>query len=200
MKLPQTIQTKYTTRVFNKKYKYKIAFLTKAASLFRKDLSEPKALYISHCSDADKKFALMLIANLKKMSDYSLRVESPIVNFYTNNANDIEILAKIDPAKVKYVSYPQPGSETKLDQGLILTKRLDYDYRITMGPTKQNYTNFLVWAKDKRIKLPKTAQRMLAKDRAWGGYYFYVKDDKLLTLVKMFLGSNIQAVEHVSKQ
>lgn len=206
MKLPQTVQTKYTTRVFNKKHKYKIVILSKAANLFRGDLSYIERIsdigpfFLRNCSEDDKKFILHLIQNFKKMQDYFFRIESPYINFYTNNAEDIEKLAKIDPGRIKYVCYPEPGTEDTLEKGIIITKRLDYAYRVTMGPTRKNYKDFLNWAKDKRLKIPKTCERMLSREKAWGGYYFYVKDDKLLTLVKMFLGSDIQLVEPVKKQ
>lgn len=205
MKLPQTVQTKYTTRVFNKKYKYKIVILSKGAGCFRTDTSDIEKIddinptLLRSCTDDDKKFIINLISTLKKIDDCSTRVESPYINFYTNSAASIEKIAKVDYSRVKYVSFPEPGTEETLDKGIIITKRLDYAFRVTMGPTRKSYIDFLTWAEDKRIKIPKTAKKQLAKDRAWGGYYFYVKDDRLLTMVKMFLGSDIQSVESVIK-
>ena len=50
-----------------------------------------------------------------------------------------------------------------------------------------------------KIRLPKRARRDLSKDSNPGGGFFYVKDDKSLTLVKMFLGRTITKVETVIK-
>jgi hypothetical protein len=106
-----------------------------------------------------------------------------------------------NPNYVKYVSVPMPGSESNLEDKKIIVKNLDYGYRITMGRTRQNYNNFLQWCTGKdKVKLTKRASSQLAKEHSWGGYYFYVKDDKSLTMVKMFLSSNIQNVERCVKQ
>jgi hypothetical protein len=99
------------------------------------------------------------------------------------------------------VSCPAPGSEKNLDEKKIIVKNLDFEFRVTIGKTTQDYINFLNWCDNKdKIKLPNRAKEQLAKKRSWGGYYFYVKDEKTLTMVKMFVGSCIQAVERCVKQ
>lgn len=212
MKLHKSIQTKQTTRSFNGKYKYKIVLLSKAASWFRGgDMISIKKIITnaiqspyswSHKLNKDDiNYVLQLQIALSSMSDFIIRVESPYINFYTNNSADVEKLAKIASDKVKYVCLPLPGSETLLDDRKVLVKNLDYSYRITMGRTRQNHEDFVNWCKGKedRVRLPKSASKYLSKNNSWGGYYFYVKDDKTLTLVKMFLGEGINLVESVVK-
>ena len=99
------------------------------------------------------------------------------------------------------MSFPEQGSEDKLDDQKVLVKNLDYGYRITMGRTRQDFTSFVKWCEDKteKVKLPKRASKDLCKPHSWGGYYFYVRDDKTLTMVKVFLGGHIQLVESVTK-
>jgi hypothetical protein len=188
--------------------------VSKAASWFRgadldnvkKQLSNIKSEGIHpawvknlHNSDIDE--VLKIVTTIKSMNDYVIRVESPYINFYTNVESDIEKLAKIVPNSVKYVSYPAVGSEANLDDKKIIVKNLDFDYRVTIGKTRQNYSNFVQWCEDKdKVKLTNRAREHLAKDRSWGGYYFYVKDDKMLTMVKMFVGGVIQTVERCVKQ
>lgn len=214
MKLHQSIKTKNTIRLFNGKYKYKIVLLSKAASWFRgNDLKATKKQFESfQCSNVmwvkklttnDIDYASKLIIALGQVDqDYIIRVESPYVNFYTNNPVDIEKLAKIASDCVKYVSLPAPGDESLLDDKKIIVKNLDYSYKITMGPTRQNFLPFVNWCKGKedRIRLTKSSIKNLSKDASWGGYYFYVKDDKTLTMVKMFLGGFVQAIESVVKK
>ena len=152
-------------------------------------------------SISDLDYVQKLLVSFGTMTDFIIRVESPYINFYTNKEADVEKLAKIDSAHVKYVSLPAPGSESLLDDKKVLVKNLDYAYKINMGRTRANHSNFVAWCEDKkdRIRLTKTAKRNLSRDGAWGGYYFYVRDDKTLTMVKMFLGEGIGAIESVVK-
>jgi hypothetical protein len=213
MKLAQSIQTKQTVRLFNGKYKYKIVLVSKASSWFRGgDLDQAKMhlqskdlttvpMWAQRLTDFDTDYAIKVANLMKKMSDYVIRVESPYINFYTNTESNIAKLANIDTNCVKYVSYPAPGSEKNLDEKKIIVKNLDFDFRVTIGKTKQDYINFLNWCNGKdKIKLTNRAREQLAKQHSWGGYYFYVKDEKTLTMVKMFVGSCIQTVERCVKQ
>jgi len=211
MKLHPTISSKYTTRLFFKKYKYKIVIVSKGAGWFRgNDLENVKQQLSDNGSkikfsipltDTEKTFVLKLYTTLTKCIDYDLRIEHPLISFYSNSATDVEKLAKLDPNTVKYVSFPEHGSEDKLDAQKVLVKNLDYGYRITMGRTRQEFTSFVKWCegKSEKVKLPKRASKDLCKPHSWGGYYFYVRDDKTLTMVKMFLGGHIQLVESVTK-
>ncbi len=210
MKLPSSIQTKQTIRLFNSRYKYKIVLLSRAASWFRgndlnnvkKNLASAKSYVGSQkLTASDLLYAQKLLISFSTMTDFIVRVESPYINFYTNTKSDVEKLAKIDSEHVKYVCLPTPGSESLLDDKKVLVKNLDYAYKITMGRTRANHSNFVAWCEDKteRIRLPKSAKRSLSRNGAWGGYYFYVRDDKTLTMVKMFLGEGIQSVESVVK-
>jgi hypothetical protein len=207
MKLHPSIQTKETTRLFCQKYKYKIVLKTRAAGWFRGNsldnvkvqLAEPKIMG-KMLTAIEQNYVLKLCLELKKLTDYILRVESPLISVYTNNLTIVEKLAKVSHENVKYVSAPLAGSENLLEDKKIIVKRLDYAFKVTMGRTRQNYTDFLTWCEGKdKVRLPKRAKSQLAKEHSWGGYYFYVKDEKCLTMVKMFVGSDIQTVESVVK-
>ncbi len=213
MKLAPSIQTKQTVRLFSGKYKYKIVIVTKAASWFRgADLANVKksistintfkAPWLKNVTDQDIDYVLKLVAAMTPMTDYTIRVESPYVNFYTNTEKDVEKLAKVNTSNVKYVCLPAPGSESNLDLKKIIVKNIDHNFRVTMGRTRQNYASFVQWCETHpdKVRLPKRARHELAKDRSWGGYYFYVKDEKTLTMVKMFVGGDIQTVEHCVRQ
>lgn len=208
MKLPNSIQTKETTKLFNKKYKFKVVIVTKTARWFRgNNLAHTKNMlgtsYFSknnNLTKEDVEFANKIVSALGLMNNYTIRVENPFLNVYTNEAVDIEKLAKIDPLKVKYVSLPNTDSESLLTDKTVLVKTLDFDYKVTMGRTHNSFVSFVDWAKDNpNIKLPKKANKELGRGYSFGGYYFYVKGEKNLTLVKVFLGSNIQSVDNCIK-
>ena len=212
MKLAQSIQTKQTIKLFNNKYKYKIVLVLRSASWFRGcnfDCVEEN-LSAQNTQDADpwsvrlnlyeQQYTLQLCNSFKKFKDYEIRVENPLISFYTNNELDVEKLAKLDSDRVKYVSMPAVGTDTILDQGKVIVKNIDFDYKVTMGRTRQNFTNFVQWCEGKdKIRMPKRAKADLSKDRCWGGSHFYVKDEKTLTVVKMFVGGFIHSVESVVK-
>ena len=121
--------------------------------------------------------------------------------FHTSKFIDVEKIAKIDSDRVKYVSLPNAGTETVLDNHKVIVKNLDFDYKVTMGRTRQNFSEFVAWCEDKdKIRMPKRAKRDLSKSACWGGSHFYVKDDKMLTMVKMFVGGYIHSVESVVKE
>jgi len=168
MKLALSIQTKQTTKLFNGKYKYKIVLVTKTASWFRgADLEHVKTMtavqdmsthahWARTITTTEIEYAVKLTSAMQKMTDFIIRIESPYINFYTNNKADIEKLAKVNVDSVKYVSVPTPGSEANLEDKKIIVKNLDYDYRVTMGRTRQNYNNFLQWCSGKdKVKLSK---------------------------------------------
>lgn len=212
MKLAQTILTKHTARLFNKKYKYKAVIVMKGCGWFRGgDLDTVKRNidtfdpanqpgWSQKLMPEDLAFIKKFYNVIKKASDYEIRVESPLVSLYTNNESLIETVSAIRPDLTKYVSFPKPGSEQILDNQGVITKRLDYGFKVTMGRTRKSFPDFLTWAKDMtKVRLTKRTIKELAKDHSWGGYYFYVKDDKTLTMVKIFLGNYIQTVEKVIK-
>lgn len=212
MKLSQKIPTKHTSRIFNKKYKYKIVLVMKGCGWFRgNDLENVRRNIESYVPGNSTSWAPKLTIDdvsfikkfynvLKKTTDYEVRIESPLLSLYTNTESTIESISAINPELVKYVCFPEPGSEQILDQNSVITKRLDYGYKITMGRTRKSFPDFLSWAGGmSKVKLTKRSLKELARENSWGGYYFYVKDDKTLTMVKIFLGNHIQTVEKVIK-
>jgi hypothetical protein len=212
MKLAQKIPTKHTSRVFNKKYKYKIVLILKACGWFRYNnlelakkniegfIANNNPSWQPKMTIEDVNLVRKLYNVLNKSTDYELRVENPLLSLYTNTEATIESVAAIEPDIVKYVSFPKPGSENLLDSRSVITKRLDYDYKITVGRTRKSFPDFLTWAsKINKVRLTKRTKNELAKEKSWGGYYFYVKDEKTLTMVKIFLGNHIQTVEKVIK-
>ena len=209
MKLPKSIQLKETVKLFANKYKYKIVLVCPAAGWFRgnrldyvlEKLDEgifPPWMKIKGKVDIDYCYKLQNL--MTTMSDYELRIESPRINFYTNTATDIEKLANLDDSRVKFICLPNKNSPNLVENSVIV-KNLDYKYKVYIGYTKQDYGNFVKWTESnpEKIRLTKSAKRDLLKNRTWGGSYFYVKDDKSLTVVRMFLGTVISKIDNVIK-
>lgn len=212
MKIPKSIKIKDTVSLFSKKYKYKIVIVCPVASWYRGNqldnvrdrlaklsLSHTPAPWIKVKSQEDIDFCHKLYKAISKLTDYDIRVEQPFINFYTNSESNIEILANVQPEKIKYVSLPNDKNPTLTDN-TILVKRLNFDYKVHIGRTRRENSSFISWAENNtNIRLTKRAKKDLLRSSSWGGSYFYVKGEKTLTMVKLFLTSEITKVEQVIK-
>ena len=208
MKLPKSILIKDTVSLFANKYKYKIVLVCPVAGWFRgnkldlvlEKLTEgvfPPWVKIKTQADVDYCFALQHL--MSTLRDYEIRVESPRINFYTNNSSDIEKLAALDECRVKFICLPNKTSPN-LVEGSVIVKTLDYGFKVHLGSSKSSYINFVNWCNgNEKIRLPMRAKQDLSKNVSWGGGYFYVKDEKTLTMVRLFLNNVITKVETVIK-
>jgi hypothetical protein len=194
--------------LFANKYKYKIVLVCPVSGWFRgnkldfvlEKLNEgvfPPWVKIKSQADIDYCFSLQQL--MTTLSDYEIRVESPRINFYTNNASDIEKLAALDADRVKFICLPNKASPN-LAEDSVIVKTLDYGFRVHLGTSKSSYINFVKWCDgNEKVRLPKRAKQDLSKNFSWGGGYFYVKDEKTLTMVRLFLNNVITKVETVIK-
>lgn len=207
MKFLKSLNVKYSTKLFQKKYKYKIVFTSGVAGWFRgSDAARIQHMYENsdqyyysrQATSGEKSHANKLAKVLESIEDWQARVETPFVSIYLNNDLDLETVIKNCKNRIKYVEIPDPKSEVKLIEGTVLVKNLDFGYKVTVGTSNQSHLNFVIWCENNaKIRLPKRARRDLSKDFNPGGGFFYVKDDKSLTMVKMFLGRTITKVENV---
>lgn len=196
------------------KYQYKAVLVCPVASWFRGgnlDFAKEKLLLIDAKklpldtplwsklkTQQDLDFCIKLEYILSKLSNFDIRVEHPLLSFYTNTFDDMVTVSNVDVFRTKYVSQPGTTLQPKLEKNTIFLPKIDYGFRVTMGKTRTNYASFIEWAKNNnKVKLTNNAIRDLGRDRSWGGCYFYVKDEKSLTLVKMFLGSEIGRIDRV---
>jgi hypothetical protein len=117
----------------------------------------------------------------------------------TAQAQNVDKLIKLAPAdKVKYVSVPPANNP--LIENTIITTKLDFDYRITLGKTTREHSAFVSWAENnKKLRLTKSCIKDLHKNRSWGGTYFYITGDNNLLMAKMHLGEAINRVDRIIK-
>lgn len=209
------MQQKLTKSLFMHKYQYKAVLVSALSGSFReKDLDSvnakiktqhalfrsgklPRVKIAGPKSEDDFAFAFTLQKALKKFENFEVRVETPLISFYTNNKKDIDTLVKLGQEKVKYISVPP--TNFSLEPNTIILPKVPYDYRVTIGKTNQLHDAFLQWADatNHKIKVTKSCRRMLSRHQSWGGAYFYVKGDNMLLMAKMHLGSSISKVDRI---
>lgn len=209
-----TMKYKETRSLFLRKYQYKVVLISPLAALLRNGVdSAIKEIEDYSLSQIRSKYwwanrlktgtniesSKGLFKDIKKLVDYELRIEPPNINFYTNNLKDVKFFERKYPEDIKYIS--KPSEDGLLAEGTIVMPKMNYDFKITMGSTKQEYTTFIEWAeKTNKVKLTKSCIRDLSRSRSWGGTHFYVNGDNTLLMVKMHLGSTISKVQRIVKQ
>jgi hypothetical protein len=146
----------------------------------------------------DLDYAFKLQSQLKKLKDITVRVETPWISVYSNNKAEIDSLIKLDRARVKYISVP-PSNNT-LTEGVIISPKVNYEFKVTMGKSGTQQSAFVSWAESNpKVKLTKSCKKELSRDRSWGGSYFYITGEKNLLLAKMHLGGSINKIERIVK-
>jgi len=211
-KINPLIKIKYSQRLFENQYRYKTVVVCPGGHWFRgKNLNHAEEMlddwgkgdlnkyqWLKIKNIADHQYCIDLLRILKTCNNFHLRIEHPLLSFYSNDYNSVITIANLDTKKTKYVA--EPPSNTNITQGEIILKRIDFDYKVTLGKTKQNFTNFVEWGENsKKIRMTKSCKKALQKDHSWGGTYFYVKDIQSMTLVKIFIGSDIARIDKVIK-
>lgn len=210
MKLNTKIQVKATKRLFMDKYQYKTVLVCPVGNWFRgsnidyvieklqliegKKLPLDTPIWNKLKTKEDVEYCLKLCSLMQGMSNFEIRVEHPLLSFYTNEFKDIVSLSNADIDRVKYVAKPTES----LEKNTVYLPKINYGFKVTMGRTRNSYDSFVNWAtNNNKIKLTKSVVSDLKSNRSWGGNYFYVKDEKSLTMVKMFLGSEISRIDRV---
>lgn len=200
---------KTTNKLFRGTYQYKVVLICAFAHHFRSGDLDTTAVrlqtteVVAQSTRSSKYldnylYAVDVLAALKKLTDFEIRVESPWISVYLNNMDDVDMLIAIDQDRVKYVSLPI----VPLTSGTIVMSKRDYDYRITLGKTRQNHESFVEWAEANsgKLKLTKSCKKDLLKDRSWGGSYFYITGENMVLMAKMHLGDSISKIERITKK
>lgn len=206
------LPTKKTNKLFLDLYRYKIVLVSKLATTFRGRDIEDAAEKISHwrenktfpgwvyngvASDLDR--AYNIVKAFQKVSDYKLMVSSPFLTFYTDKFDDFKQVSKELFDYVKYISMPEDANSV-LEKNKVYLKRVDYDFKITLTQRVPNNESFFKWCTgNDKIRMPRRCRDHIRRGWRSGDSYFYVKDAKTLSMVQMFLGSNIQRIDQVIK-
>lgn len=216
------MQFKTTKKLFRGVYQYKLVITCAGASWFRggdwdsvleqltkvsiphdgglkgKISSQYSTWRVGIKTQEDLDYGFKLLSQLKQLSDIDVRVESPWVSVYTNTKSNIDALIALDESRIKYVSVPP--TNTVLIENTIIMPKVDFEYRITLGKTIQDYSAFIEWAEaNKKLKLTGACKRELSKNRSWGGTHFYITGENNLLMAKMHLGGSINKIERIAK-
>jgi hypothetical protein len=127
------------------------------------------------------------------LSDYTLRVESSSLGLYSN---DIDFIEKVTTIKDIHIEETSQAADNKVKEFLLSTpkaiirKEYTHKYKVTVNALWDSADSFTTWAH----KLPKI--KTTGNNYKFGGY-FYVADEKTLSLCHIFLSDKVRKVEEL---
>jgi hypothetical protein len=208
---------KQTKKLFFGKYVHKIAVRISVASLFRGNNLQNTKLeldrFIANINPRTNRttgvhglywmrngvsidellLARQLATLLEDFEDFSMRVEGPTLGLYSNDDDLITKVSSVGSLYIEEVSSPETDD---IKQFLLSTPKAiirstyTHKYKVTVAALGNNAITFVEWAN----KVPKV--KVASKKFKYGGY-FYVADQKTLSMCNIFLGDKIRKVEEL---
>lgn len=201
-----------TKKLFYDQYLYRIQLSINKASIWRggdinfvlnqiflynnpEENLKREFLYVNQCTSRDIEKHTKLYQTLYDLENYKIRVERNVISIYSNSVETIDIIRK--SMKNEVISLSEPMSDTHKNilsnKNNVIFSRVKFKYKVTVGKLNKEATNFSLWAKNnQKIQLPRNDEGKLYR-----GSTFLVKDDKTLTMVKMYLGGSILRIDEI---
>lgn len=206
------------------KYLYKLKIYTQLSSIFRtelqrdgmfgyakskiKEMSLPSSSftikkrfkYEKSVSNDELKEAIEIIKILEvENENYLLRCEFNNLIIYTSNEG---LLEKFDKSSIFVNEFYKPAPEcvdflTQNQNVIIINQPTDYPYKITFGRKKASI-ELGTWIEKNldKVKAGTLLLHNLKNGSRWiQGQYIYVKNEKIVLLVKMMAGDNISRID-----
>jgi hypothetical protein len=148
--------------------------------------------------------AKVIYESLIDMDEYKIRVDPyQSLAIYSNEKEPLVELSK--KLTISAREFWEPDLETiKLlsgDPNIIISEQpVTLHYKVTLGRSRNNKTSELAgWLKNNKdkSKIGSLALSELEKDGWVDGFYFFVRDEKVLMLVQMMVGATIRRVDKI---
>ena len=139
--------------------------------------------------------AQRLYTALSKNKDYKLRVENESITVYSQERDWLYNLAVV----LDVQEWWEPESE--LTPGVLIMgpKMTGWEYKVTLGIDVPS--TFCQWAvaNSDKLKIGNKLLQMLQSGHRhyYSGYYFYVRNEKMLNLINLVIGSGIQRIDKI---
>jgi len=202
-------------KLFYDKYLYRLEIINSLSPIFRNknfpyarevldkiqfNLEETGSLHfylgrlLRNVRQLDFKEAQFLLSEFQSQDDYTLRVECPSLNIYTNNKFWLD--------KIKSYSSNVSGIwepiNLRIEPNVIVTEdQKPYEYKITLGTRVDS--SFASWAdknKDK-VWIGPVLKECIQNNQYTQGMYFYLRDERVLHLITIMIGSSIKRIDKI---
>ena len=127
-------------------------------------------------------------------NSYMLRIEQSNLSWYSNDFGQMEDMLKRFSKLIKSVSKPDPAFKDILQPNIII-KDSDYEYKVTVGATVDPNVAYWLEQNPDKVRIGSTFLDCIKQRQYVKGFYFYVKNDKVLNLVKIILGGEITRID-----
>jgi hypothetical protein len=137
------------------------------------------------------------VDNLK--DPYTIRVQRPSIVIYSNNSSELLKMArKLHPTTVKDYCAPDAAYLKELIAGKVLVTRdlKGFNYRVALH--KVTDFTFVDWVEKQpdRFKISDAAARQLREGVTLFNSLIYVRDEKMVTMLRMRLDGNSLGAVH----
>lgn len=132
--------------------------------------------------------------------EYRKRTECRKISIFTN---DVKVIDKIKSLNLVILEVSEPRKEhikyLQLNKNIIVSDKVDYRYKVSFNYKKID-SNFADWLKinneNNNIQITDYVLHLISRSNPQSNY-FYVKNDKVLSLVQMMFPKNIRKIEHI---
>lgn len=215
-------QNKTTSKLFYKKYAYRLGVRCHLASIFRnKDFNYAKYRIDLWNQDIAKgivpTFGIYRTGNTVQMSDihlalrllnifttanteFTLRIESKTINVFSNDTVWLDSLKnKLYNHIIDFLEPADDNIAAHLlkNPDIEIVKNKDFEYKLKTRYVRQSFKPFAEWCQKfpKHVKISNIFLNELLTDSFLSeGRIIHVKDKKTLNIVTLFIGEGIQSV------
>jgi hypothetical protein len=141
--------------------------------------------------------ALNLVHLLQNLSpnDFTFRVESTMLGIYFNDDSYVDKIINIPDILITDISQPETSSiKEKLlsEPAIIIKDKVDgFNFKISIHGLFDDAIPFLQWTDKMSSKIKTTGNSY-----QYGGY-FYVTDERVLNICRVYLGDKIKKIEKI---
>ena len=202
-----------TIKLFYNEYPYKVVVRNTLSSIFReknlahaKDvLDEIQLLYeqnlplvrnygmrVEHMSHKTFFDARNLYIEFSKKLDFKLRIEADLIQVYSQEYQWLSHISE----KFSAIEFWEPRIDVpKLNKNVIVVSDPPkFEYKVSLGENVDPaLANWIISNKDK-AKAGPVCLREIANNGYVKGFYIYVRDEKVMQLLTLFIG-NIQRID-----
>lgn len=213
-----------TTKLFYNKYAYKVVIQSDLTSIFASYQGKDHARKIIEKLEADRKAgkdlyiqkwrgenrvsiytleqARNIYNSLQMYTDHRIRAEySYSLTVYTNIEELVNRLEKTVKYSVKEIWRPRKGMVEFLTSNIetaVIKTPMPYEFRVYFkGGTVDS--SFALWLEKNtdKSRVGSSTLATIARGGYVSGNYFYIKNEKVLTMIRMLVGHNIRKVERL---